>query len=90
MRILIFYDSQAAIKALSSPKVTSGLVTECLDALSVLASLNEVTLVWVPGHCGITGNEEADKLARQASATPLFGPEPALEIPRCSAKEAIN
>jgi len=58
--ILIFSDSQAALKALSSP-VTSGLVAECLDALSVLASMNEVTLTWVPRHCGILGNEEADK-----------------------------
>jgi len=38
-RILIFSDSQVALKALSSPKVTSGLVAECLDALFVLASL---------------------------------------------------
>ena len=75
---------------LSSPKVTSGLVAECLDALSALASLNKVTLIWVPGHCGIPGNEEADKLARQASAMPLFGPEPALGIPRCAAREAIK
>jgi len=72
-RILIFSDSQVALKALSSPKVTSGLVAECLDALFVLASLNEVTLIWVPGHHGILGNKEADKLARQASATPLLG-----------------
>jgi hypothetical protein len=70
--------------------VTSGLVAECLDALSALDSLNEVTLVWVPGHCGIPGNEEADKLARQTSAIPLLGPEPALGIPRCSAREAIK
>jgi ribonuclease HI len=68
---------------LISPKVTSGLVAECLDALSALASLNEVTLNWVPGPRGILGNEEADKLARQASAMPLLGPEPALGIPRC-------
>jgi hypothetical protein len=89
-RVLIFSYSQAALKALSSPKVTSGLVAECLEALSALTSLNEVTLVWVPGHCGITGNEEADKHAKQASAMPLLGPEPVLGIPRCSAREAIK
>ena len=52
--------------------MTSGLVAECLDALSVLPSMNEVTLIWVPGHCGILGNEEADKLARQVSAVHCF------------------
>ena len=80
-RILIFSDSQAALKALGGPKVISGLVAGCLDALSALASLNKVTLAWVPGHWGISGNERADKLARQASAMPLLGPEPAVGIP---------
>jgi ribonuclease HI len=69
-RILIFSDSLAALKAHSSPKVTSGVVAECLDALLAMTSLNEVTLIWVPQHCGILGNEEGDKLARQASAMP--------------------
>jgi len=89
-RILICSDSQAAFKALSGPKVTSRLVAECLDALFVLASLHEVTLVRVPGYQGILGNEQADKLARQASAMPIVGPEPALVIPKCLAREAIK
>jgi hypothetical protein len=49
-QILIFSDSQAALKALSGPKVISRLVAECLNALSALANLNELTLIWVPGH----------------------------------------
>jgi hypothetical protein len=35
-RILILSDSQAALKALSSPKVNSRLAAECLDAVSEL------------------------------------------------------
>jgi ribonuclease HI len=61
--------------------VTSGLVAECLDALSVLANRNEVTLIWVPGYCGVPGNEKADELATIAVA---------LAIPRCSATDAIK
>ena len=64
VRILIFSDSQAALKALGGPEVTSGLVAECLNALSALASLNRVTLAWVPGHRGISSNEEVDRIVQ--------------------------
>jgi hypothetical protein len=52
-RILIFSDSQAALKALSGMKVTSRLVAECLDALPVLANRNEFTLMCAGAlwHC---------------------------------------
>jgi hypothetical protein len=58
--------------------------------LAALATLNEITLVWVPGHHGILGNKMADRLAGQASAMLLLGPEPALGIPKCLTREAIK
>ena len=70
--------------------MTSRLVAECLDALSALASLNKFTFACVPGYRVISGNERADSLARQASATPLLGPEPSLGIPNFSVREAIK
>jgi hypothetical protein len=39
-RILIFSDSQAALRALDGPKVTSDLVAECRNAVCGLAGLN--------------------------------------------------
>jgi len=68
--IAICSDSQAALKALASPKVTSALVAETVAALRELDIHNSVRLVWVLGHHGVPGNEAADVLAKQASAQP--------------------
>jgi len=46
--IAICTDSQAALKALASPKVTSALVAETVASLRELAIRNSVRLVWVP------------------------------------------
>jgi len=47
--IAICTDSQAALKALASPKVTLVLVAETVAGLRELAIHNSVRLVWVPG-----------------------------------------
>jgi hypothetical protein len=41
-------------------------------------------------ECYSISVSKMSKLARQASAKPLLGPEPALEIPRCLTREAIK
>jgi len=80
-QISICSDSQAALKALSNPKVTSRLVWDCIVALQQLSSHNAVKLFWVPGHSGIYGNEQADQLAKAANFKSYEGPEPVLPVP---------
>ncbi|KAJ8915690.1 hypothetical protein NQ315_000624 [Exocentrus adspersus] len=79
--IQICTDSQAALHALKSPRIASQVVLECTNSLAELGQRNKVRLVWVPGNCGVTSNEEADALARKGSTDIFTGPEPAVGLP---------
>ncbi|XP_054086079.1 uncharacterized protein LOC128921787 [Zeugodacus cucurbitae] len=81
-RIAIISDSQAALQALSSFEVDSGLVMDRVDTLNSICSNNSITLTWVSGHKEIQGNELADQLARKTTATSPIGPEPFIAVGR--------
>jgi ribonuclease HI len=40
-------------------------------------------LLWVPGHCDIQGNEDADALAREGSKSPFLSLDTAISFSPC-------
>jgi ribonuclease HI len=89
-RIFIVTDSQAALGALRTCEVSSGLVLDCLRRANELGANNDLKLVWVPAHAGVAGNQEADLLAKTGRKKPYTGPEPACGIPTEVAKQEIK
>jgi len=63
--IFVFSDSQAAVRSIiSMAAIKEEIVLETLDAIACLKSAgNAVTLVWIPSHIGVIGNDKADSLA---------------------------
>merc|ERR1712215_585788 len=57
-----------------------GLIGNCINNLNTLSQNNQVTLMWVPGHSDIEGNEEADTLAKTGAHKEWELPEPAIPV----------
>lgn len=68
--VVIFADSQAALKALHRPRMPSGQVylAGCLDLIRQLVKKGIRTeLRWTPAHQGVVGNEIVDRHAKEAA-----------------------
>ncbi|KAJ4434291.1 hypothetical protein ANN_22843 [Periplaneta americana] len=65
---VILSDSKAAILSIVSKHTPSSQTAEITKMLSQLISLNKIIVFqWIPSHCGILGNENADALAKKGS-----------------------
>ena len=51
---------------------------------------NIITPIWVPAYRGITGNEEADSLAKRGTKKKLYGPSSFCGVPIERAKSRIK
>jgi hypothetical protein len=76
MTIFICSDNKVALLVLSSYTISSKLLHQCWSSLQDLLHNNRVRLFWMPGHCDIKGNEEANRLARMGSDSHFLKPEP--------------
>ena len=72
----IFTDSQTACASLQKPRRQSGqsIIAPILDQIDHNPTLQrKLTIVWIPGHMDIDGNERADMEAKHAAMTSTAG-----------------
>lgn len=75
--LTIYSDSKGALQSIMQYDPKHPIVQEIQSKISRLYAFNnKITLCWIPSHCGIVGNELADKQAHLASKEKLT---PALE-----------
>jgi ribonuclease HI/uncharacterized protein YjgD (DUF1641 family) len=68
-KTLICSDSLSAIKALKNTQNNNPLIKQLQDKLS--DNNTDITIMWIPSHIGITGNEQADQQAKLATSETL-------------------
>ena len=69
-RVMIVTDSQAALEGIRSArgKRVEERVSSVLERLTRLSRAGkQVILAWAPSHCGIVGNERADRMAGEGA-----------------------
>ncbi|XP_044596671.1 uncharacterized protein LOC123273332 [Cotesia glomerata] len=65
--IAIFTDSRSCLSAISNIINTNPIILNIQEKIHSLNDNNRlVKLIWIPSHRGIPGNEEADKVAKEA------------------------
>ena len=64
--VVILTDALSVLEALGNPKEKD--LNPLREKIARLMSKSKVVFQWIPAHCGIPGNEIADKLAKEGAS----------------------
>ncbi|CAD7004082.1 unnamed protein product [Ceratitis capitata] len=76
-KYIICTDSKASFSAVQNFQNQEPLI--CKIRTKLQQHINKIKIMWIPGHCGIAGNEYADKAAKNASHVPCLTFQPTLK-----------
>ena len=65
-KFVIFSDSLSVLKALNHTSSRNTQIQKVLEKHHEIAKTNEIIFCWLPSHINITGNETADRKAKEA------------------------
>ncbi|GBM23903.1 hypothetical protein AVEN_208528-1 [Araneus ventricosus] len=85
-QLTILVDNQASINSAANPKSHNSIARKIFK---LLHSHPHIRVSWIKAHVGYIGNEEADRLAKEAAETENF-PETPLELPKSFIKTFLR
>ena len=90
--IKILSDSQAAIKSLNKPRITSQSQVNCIrtNGNTSYTQVQHLTIAWIKAHVGTEGNEQADQAAKEGAAGGAYVKQVKTPIPWQVAKNRIE
>ena len=88
--VIVYSDSQAALKAIFNAETTSKVVMDCKEVLRSAKENHRIALRWIKGHADHTGNELADHLAKKGSEMKCDSVHPIVPVPLSLIKEYIK
>jgi ribonuclease HI len=88
LNIWLLFDSRALFEKLQKPARCQDdhAAAQAVALLHQLAGRHLVTVVWIPGHAGLSLNDRADALARQGSGLPQDG----VRVPAGAIRAAVR
>lgn len=88
--VMIYSDSQAAIKAIFKETVTSKTVQACKEIIIQAKENQRIGIEWIKGHADYTGNELADYLARKGAEMICYSVAPEVPLPTSTVKQRVK